>query len=240
MKKIKWNDVRLVLMIGVMVFLYSFSTKRNEARKIVKTDVEFTGENNPFVTHETVNNLLIQNFNGASTIQKDKLDLNSLEHTLDKNKMIEKVEVYATIDGTLKALVTQKTPIARVSNEEGSYYIDYQGEEVPLSDTYTARVPLLSGEVNEENRAGLVEVFKKIHDDDFLKKNITGVQILPTGSMIMTNRNYDYRILFGKSINVDKKFNNYKAFFQHALRDTLIGKYKLINLKFTQQVVCTK
>lgn len=240
MKKIKWNDVRLVLMIGVMVFLYSFSTKRNEARKIVKTDVEFTGENNPFVTHETVNNLLIQNFNGASTIQKDKLDLNSLEHTLDKNKMIEKVEVYATIDGTLKALVTQKTPIARVSNEEGSYYIDYQGEEMPLSDTYTARVPLLSGEVNEQNRAGLVEVFKKIHDDDFLKKNITGVQILPTGSMIMTNRNYDYRILFGKSINVDKKFNNYKAFFQHALRDTLIGKYKLINLKFTQQVVCTK
>lgn len=240
MKKIKWNDVRLVLMIGVMVFLYSFSTKRNEARKIVKTDVEFTGENNPFVTHETVNNLLIQNFNGASTVQKDKLDLNSLEHTLDKNKMIEKVEVYATIDGTLKALVTQKTPIARVSNEEGSYYIDYQGEEMPLSDTYTARVPLLSGEVNEENRAGLVEVFKKIHDDDFLKKNITGVQILPTGSMIMTNRNYDYRILFGKSINVDKKFNNYKAFFQHALRDTLIGKYKLINLKFTQQVVCTK
>lgn len=240
MKKIKWNDVRLVLMIGVMVFLYSFSTKRNEARKIVKTDVEFTGENNPFVTHETVNNLLIQNFKGASTIQKDKLDLNSLEHTLDKNKMIEKVEVYATIDGTLKALVTQKTPIARVSNEEGSYYIDYQGEEMPLSDTYTARVPLLSGEVNEENRAGLVEVFKKIHDDDFLKKNITGVQILPTGSMIMTNRNYDYRILFGKSINVDKKFNNYKAFFQHALRDTLIGKYKLINLKFTQQVVCTK
>lgn len=240
MKKIKWNDVRLVLMIGVMVFLYSFSTMRNGNRKIVKTDVAFTGENNPFVTHETVNNLLIQNFNGASTVQKDKLDLNSLEHTLDSNKMIEKAEVYATIDGTLKALVTQKTPIARVSNEKGSYYIDYQGEEMPLSDTYTARVPLLSGEVNEENRVGLVEVFKKIHDDDFLKKNITGVQILPTGSMIMTNRNYDYRILFGKSINVDKKFNNYKAFFQHALRDTLIGKYKLINLKFTQQVVCTK
>lgn len=240
MKKIKWADVRLVLMVGVMIFLYSFSTMRNSSRKIVKTDVAFTGENNPFVTHETVNNLLIQNFNGASTLRKDKLDLNSLEHTLDQNKMIEKVEVYATIDGTLKAFVTQKTPIARVSHEKGSYYIDYQGEEMPLSDTYTARVPLLSGEVNEENRAGLVEVFKKIHDDDFLKKNITGVQILPTGSMIMTNRNYEYRILFGKCINVDKKFNNYKAFYQHALRDTLVGKYKSINLKFTQQVVCTK
>lgn len=240
MKKIKWNDVRLVLMIGVMVFLYSFSTMRNGNRKIVKTDVAFTGENNPFVTHETVNNLLIQNFNGASSIRKDKLDLNSLEHTLDSNKMIEKAEVYATIDGTLKALVTQKTPIARVSTEKGSYYIDYQGEEMPLSDNFAARVPLLSGEMNKENRAGLVEVFKKIHNDDFLKKNITGVLVLPTGSLEMTNRNYQYRILFGRPINIDKKFDNYKAFYQHALKDTLIEKYKLINLKFTQQVVCTK
>ena len=240
MKKIKWNDVRLVLMIGVMVFLYSFSTMRNGNRKIVKTDVAFTGENNPFVTHETVNNLLIQNFNGASSIRKDKLDLNSLEHTLDSNKMIEKAEVYATIDGTLKALVTQKTPIARVSTEKGLYYIDYQGEEMPLSDNFAARVPLLSGEMNKENRAGLVEVFKKIHNDDFLKKNITGVLVLPTGSLEMTNRNYQYRILFGRPINIDKKFDNYKAFYQHALKDTLIEKYKLINLKFTQQVVCTK
>lgn len=240
MRKINWTNVRLVLMIAVMIFLYSFSTMRNAGRKIAKTDVEFAGENTPFVTHEMVNNLLIQNFNGSSTIQKDKLDLNSLEHALGSNKMIEKAEVYATIDGTLKALVTQKTPIARVSNEKGSYYIDYQGGEMPLSDNFTARVPLLAGEMNQENKEGLVEVFKRIHDDDFLKKNITGVQVLPTGSLIMTNRNYEYRILFGKSINVDKKFNNYKAFYQHALKDTLIGKYKLINLKFTQQVVCTK
>ncbi|MCG2610703.1 cell division protein FtsQ [Flavobacterium sp. SM15] len=240
MRKINWTTIRLVLMIGIMIFLYSFSTMRNAGRKIVRTDVEFEGENTPFVTHEMVNNLLIQNFNGSSTVQKDKLDLNSLEHTLGKNKMIAKAEVYATIDGTLKALVTQKTPIARVSNEKGSYYIDYQGGEMPLSDNFTARVPLLDGEMNQENREGLVEVFKRIHDDDFLKKNITGVQVLSTGSLIMTNRNYGYRILFGKSINVDKKFDNYKAFYQHALKDTLIGKYKLINLKFTQQVVCTK
>ncbi|WP_313808151.1 cell division protein FtsQ [Flavobacterium sp.] len=240
MRKIKWTDVRLMLMIAVMIFLYAFSTARNEVRKIVKTDVAFTGENNPFVTHETVNNLLIQNFNGASSIRKDKLDLNSLERTLDNNKMIEKAEVYATIDGTLKALVTQKTPIARVSSEKGTYYIDYQGEEMPLSDNYAARVPLLSGEIEEEKRTGLIEVFQKINDDDFLKKNITGVQILPTGSLMMTVRDYEYRILFGKTINVDKKFGNYKAFYQHALKDTLIGNYKLINLKFTQQVVCTK
>ncbi|ESU23312.1 cell division protein FtsQ [Flavobacterium enshiense DK69] len=240
MKKIKWTDVRLVLMIGLLAFLYSFSSKRNEERKLLKTEVKFAGENMPFVTDEMVNNLLIQNFSSVTTIRKDKVDLNRLERELDDHEMIADAQVYATVDGTLKALVTQKTPIARVSNESSSYYIDYEGNKMPLSDNFSARVPLVFGKINEENRKGLTEVFQKIHDDDFLKKNITGAKILESGSLLMTNRNYDYGILFGKPINVDKKFNNYKAFFQHAMKDTLIGEYKMINLKFTQQVVCTK
>ncbi|HEU4497334.1 MAG TPA: cell division protein FtsQ, partial [Flavobacterium sp.] len=32
----------------------------------------------------------------------------------------------------------------------------------------------------------------------------------------------------------------YKAFFQKAVQDSLINNYKTVNLKFTQQVVCTK
>lgn len=240
MKKIKWTDVRLVLMLGVMVFLYSFSLKRNEDRKLVKTEVEFAGENMPFVTDEMVNNLLIQNFSSVASIRKDKVDLNRLERELDEHEMIADAQVYTTVDGTLKALVTQKTPIARVSNERSSYYIDYEGNKMPFSDNFSARVPLVSGEINDENRKGLTAVFQKIHDDDFLKKNITGARILESGSLLMTNRNYGYQILFGRPINVERKFNNYKAFFQHAMKDTLIGEYKMINLKFTQQVVCTK
>jgi cell division protein FtsQ len=240
MKKIKWTDVRLVLMIGVVIFLYSFSSKRNETRYLQKTEVRFKGENNLFITPETVDNLLIQTFNKVTSIRKDKLDLNRLEHILDSNEMIAKAEVFATIDGTLEAVVTQKTPVARVDDGERSYYIDYEGNQMPLSDNFAARVPLVSGEINTENKGKLTEVLRKIYDDDFLKKNITGIQILPTGSLIMTNRNYNYQILFGRTINVDKKFDNYKAFFQHAIKDTLIGNYKTINLKFTQQVVCTK
>jgi cell division protein FtsQ len=56
----------------------------------------------------------------------------------------------------------------------------------------------------------------------------------------MENRNYDYKIDFGRTINIDKKFKNYKAFFQKAVNDSLLKNYKRINLKFTQQVVCIK
>ncbi len=66
------------------------------------------------------------------------------------------------------------------------------------------------------------------------------MQVVPNGSLIMQNRNYDYTIDFGKIINIDRKFKNYKAFFQKAVSDSTLNNYKKINLKFTQQVVCIK
>jgi cell division protein FtsQ len=79
-----------------------------------------------------------------------------------------------------------------------------------------------------------------IYDDEFLKKNIIGVQILAGDDLMMTNRNFDYEIEFGKMVNEKKKFKNYKAFFQKAVLDSTLYKYKKINLRFTQQVVCSK
>jgi cell division protein FtsQ len=239
MKRIKWTDVRLVLMFGVLAFLYSFSVKRNESRRLVAAEIEFTDEET-FITHDKVNNLLIQNFDTVTSIPKVKLDLNSVEKRLDTNPMIEKAEVYATVDGKLKAVIKQRTPIARVFEGVMSYYIDYKGSEMPLSEVSTARVPIVTGEIDKVDKAKLYELLRHIHDDDFLKKNIIGMEIKPTAGIKMMNRNYDYDIQFGRIINIERKFNNYKAFFQDAVKDTLIENYKTINLKFTEQVVCTK
>lgn len=240
MKLFNWTNIRLVLMFTLVIFLFSFTSKRNEDRKLTKSVVLFLDETNPFIKQETVNKLLIENKKDASSIQKDKLDLNKLEKSINANPMIEKSEVFVSIDGVLKAVVKQKTPIARVFNENGSFYIDYQGNIMPLSDEYTARVPIISGEINKDNNEPLNKLLRFVYDDDFLKKNIIGIAILPNGSLKMMNRNFNYEIEFGKTINVERKFNNYKAFFQKAVLDSSLYKYKKINLKFTQQVVCTK
>ncbi|WP_445716970.1 cell division protein FtsQ/DivIB [Flavobacterium sp.] len=240
MKRINWHTVRLVLIIFVMIFLYSFSSKRNSERKINKIDIKFDSNENMFLTHEMVNNLLIQNFDGASTIQKDKVDLNTLETVLDDHEMIEKAQVFSTIDGLLNTRITQKTPIVRVITDNESYYLDSKGDKMSLSDNFSARVPLVTGEISEENCRPYLFLFNQIKKDDFLSKNITGAQIMPSGSVILTNRSYDYKIVFGKPINVEDKLKNYKAFFQHAIKDTLIKNYKEVNVMFTQQVVCKK
>ena len=145
-----------------------------------------------------------------------------------------------SVDGKLKVVIKQKIPIARVFNKNTSFYIDYKGGKMPLSSNFTARVPLVYGDINNRYDKNFVGLLKEIYNDDFLKKNIIGMKILPDGSVIMKNRDYSYDINFGRTIYMERKFNNYKAFFQKAVQDTLINSYKRINLKFTKQVVCTK
>jgi cell division protein FtsQ len=227
-------------MLALVVFLYSFASHRNESRKLAKSVVIFVGEDHLFVKSETVNKLLIENKRDVKTIAKVEVDLNKLEKTINNQEMIQQSEVFVTVDGILKAKIKQKIPIARVFDENGSFYIDYEGNVMPLSNLNTARVLLVFGGINNENRKDLSDLFRTIYDDDFLKKNIIGAQVLPNGALVLKNRNFDYEIEFGKTINVKKKFKNYKAFFQKAVLDSSLYKYKKVNLMFTQQVVCTK
>ena len=240
MKLFNWTNMRLILMFALVVFLFSFTSSRNNNRKLKKAVVVFIGNNAPFVDQETVNKLLIENKKDAQSINKDKLDLNKLETLLNAQEMIEKSDVFVSVDGVLKAVVKQKTPVARVFDGDDSFYIDYEGNKMPLSNNFTARVPLVSGEINKKDSKDLAELFRIIHDDAFLKKNIIGVQIMPNRSLLLWNRNYNYKIDFGRAIKIKSKFNNYKAVFQKAVLDSSLNKYKIIDLRFTQQVVCTK
>lgn len=239
MKKLNWNNIRLLVIAVAVVFLYSFSAGRNEERWLKGADVQFVQAEN-FITLDKVNKLLIQNYDTVTDIRKDKVDLNRLEKSLESDPMIEKAEVYATVDGKLKAVVTQKTPVGRVYSGTESYYVDRNGEQMPLSDNYTARVPLVTGDIAKIEKAKLQELLLYIYKSDFLKKNITGIEVRPNGALRMKSRNYGYDILFGRPLNIDRKFKNYMAFLQDAAKDSVIENYKTVNLKFTQQVVCTK
>lgn len=241
MKRFNWQNIRLVLIAFAMIFLYSFASKRNQNREVKDIKISFEeGQDNLFITHEMVNNLLIQNCGGAFPFQKVRVDLNTLESVLDDHEMIDKAQVFSSIDGSLSAHVKQKTPIVRLLSDNTSYYIDSKGTKMPLSENFSARVPLVMGEFLDEDKENYMFLFNEINKDDFLKKNITGIKILPSGGVIMMNRNYDFKIVFGKPIHVEQKLKNYKAFFLHAIKDTLIEEYKEVNLMFEEQVVCKK
>ena len=53
-------------------------------------------------------------------------------------------------------------------------------------------------------------------------------------------RSGNYKIDFGKLTKMDVKFKKLKAFYNKTFLDKTIESYKTINVKYHNQVVCTK
>jgi cell division protein FtsQ len=237
--RVKLNHIKMVLLLGVVIFLFAFASSRNAVRKVTEFDIHFKGENNLFVTHETVSKLLIQNHHSVKNLSKETLDLNQLENALNSNLMIKSAEVYVTVNGTVKADIEQKTPIARVSTTE-SYYIDDEGFYMPLSNNFSARVPLVTGFIKKNDLKNVFTVANKIKNDDFLKKNVIEIHQDVDKIIYLKLRQCDFVVKLGKVNFLDKKINNLKAFYQKNLHDKTLNNYSKVNLQFDNQVVCTK
>ncbi len=221
-----------------MAGLYSFTSLRNETRKLTSVDIEFEAGNNLFITHQSVNKLLIQNEDNVTSIAKERVVLNTLENALNANEMIQHAEVYLTVDGRLGAKIKQRTPIARVIKNR-SFYIDLEGRVMPLSPSFSARVPMVTGTIDTKNVADIHTLAKYIYQDEFLKKNVT--EIHKAGNAFeLRLRVDDFSVTVGKAEELEKKFNNFKAFYQKAMKDKNLDTYKKVDLQFNSQVVCTK
>ena len=237
--RINWNYIKAFLLLSLVVFLYAFSSQKNNHRNLSDLTVNFVGNDNLYITHETVNKLLIQKEEGITSVPKDILDLNELESALTSNSMIKSAEVYVTVNGQVKAEIEQRKPIARV-NTNVSYYIDDEGYYMPLSSNHSARVPLVTGFVDKNQLENVFIIADKIHNDAFLKKHIVEIQQNKDKSINLKTRVLDFEITLGKLEHLDKKINNLKAFYQKAKKDNALINYSKVNLKFENQVVCTK
>jgi len=239
-KKINWFDVFLGLAIALMFSLLVFANNRNEVRPVEQIDVKLLSSNNHFITQEMIEKIIVQSFPNNSKITNSELDLDSIENLLNKNEMIAHSEVFVDINGKLHAEVTQKTAVARVINGTETYYIDANGNRMPLSKNFSAHVPIVFGQIKAANKESFASLLNTIFNDEFLKTTITGIQINPDQSLIFTVRDYNYMVEFGHLKEIDRKLDNYKAFVHYSKNDTIIGYYKNVNLRFTEQVVCTK
>lgn len=240
MKRLNWLNISLFIITILIVWLYVFAIQQNNNRKTNKINVTFLDNENPFLTQEMVNNLLKQNLAQFNGIEKEKVVLKTIESVLNKHHTIEKAEVYTNIEGVLNAVVMQKKPVARVQTNAKKYYISNTGKTMPLSYNFTARVPLINTDIKSSELKNYMPLLNFIYDNEFFKKNITGININQQGNIELTTRNYNYKILLGKPQNIENKLRNYEAFYHYAIKDTLINHYKKVNIMFNNQVVCSK
>ena len=232
--------IAFLLLIGVLGFLYSFSSKRNSNKIVKEIEIEFEAGKNHFLTHAMVNKLLIQNDTTVKNQAKSVINLYSLEKTVSENPYVENAAVFLTIAGTLKTIIKQRTPVARIINKKDSYYVDKQGLKIPLSLNYSARVLLVSGIEKVEGINEILPLITLVLQDPFLHKEVVGIERFSDGEYEFSVRSGDYKIDFGKLTEMDVKFKKLKAFYNKAFEDKTIQDYKTINLKYHNQVVCAK
>lgn len=237
--RINWNYIKMVVLLLLVISLFAFSNVKNNDRKISEVEIIFEGEDNLFITHETVSKLLIQNQGTVKNVPKETLDLNLLESALNSNPMIKSAQVFVDVNGDLTAEIEQKKPIARVNNSV-SFYIDEQGGYMPLSTNYTARVPIVTGNVEKNNLKPVFEMAQKINSDDFLRTHVTQIHQDQDNRLSLRLRQYDFVVFVGDLNNLDKKINNLKAFYKKATKDNILNTYSKVNLQFDSQVICTK
>lgn len=239
MKKVT-TYLSFFLLLMFLGFLYGFTTGKNGAKKVKNTVVEFEAGDNNFLTHSMVDKLLIQNKKFVKNQPKRVVNLHLLETNVSENPYVEKAAVFMTINGVLKTLIKQRKPIARIIDKEESYYVDKYGIKIPLSVNFSARVPLVSGMENSEDIEELASLIKTIGNNDFLNKEIIAIQKNAQKEYEFTVRSGAYKIIFGKLKDVNVKFKKLIAFYNKALIDKTIKNYKAINVKYHNQVVCTK
>ncbi len=238
--KINWNYINGFLLLSLVVFLYGFTHHKHTARKVQNITVEFEQGENLFMNYEMVNKLLIQKGKSVLNEAKTVIDLHKLEANVLSHSMVEKAAVYLTVDGALRTKIKQRTPIARVFSNTNSYYIDKQATVMPLSENHSARVLLVSGNITDKDIDEIYQLVTTILDDVFLKKQIISVHKTKQHEYVLETRIGSQKIEIGTIDNLTSKFKNLKSFFNKTMADNTIDKYTAINLKYNNQVVCTK
>lgn len=253
MKKILTITIWSVLLAGLIVCLGFVGRKEDQ---LTCKSLDITIEDDPdnfFVQAEDVRQLIHER--GDSVIHQPVSTLNvpELEAVLNSHAAIAKAEVYITIDGKFNVKIKQRKPIIRIIDKyNDSYYIDTEGRFMPLSDKYTAKVLVANGNFREPYHpdymnkdssivADLFKLARYITADEFWKAQVEQIYVNADKEIELVPRVGNHRIILGDVSLLDEKFKKLLIFYKQALNPTgWWNNYSVINLKFKNQVVCTK
>lgn len=263
-KKIAFITLWSALIIGLLVSM-GFVNKEQDSLLCKSLDIKVNQDDDLyFLDKMDIAQLIFKRGDSIINQPKSTVNIPAIKQALNSHSDIANAEVYITIDGRLKVAVKQRKPVLRVFNVTGdSYYLDDEGELMPLSDKYTAKVLVANGNIPEayatSYKYSIAEISKDkekkkntmldelyamatyIDADEFWKAQVQQIYINTDNDMEIVPMVGNQKIIFGDTASMDEKFKKLLIFYQQGLNTTgWWDKYSIINLKFKSQIVCTK
>ncbi|MCP4314088.1 MAG: FtsQ-type POTRA domain-containing protein [Bacteroidetes bacterium] len=205
--------------------------------------------NNRFVTRSEVRSLIESSGIEIRGYPLAQINTRSLEHLLEENPYIRNAEVSKDVSGRLEVLVEQRVPLVRIlpAGSRG-YYLDTEGKVLPLSDRFTPLIMLASGKLPKSpgeayTGLNLEEIFQfctYLADNQFWYDQVVQIYVNALGEYELIPRVGAHHILLGTMDQWEKKLRNLELLYRQGLSTEGWNTYETINLKYTNQVICTK
>jgi cell division protein FtsQ len=242
-----------------------FVQKEQSQRKASKLDITVSSADaNYFVTQDDIKSMLSEMGDSIVHQPLSSIDVPKLERMISNNPSTENAEVFVSVNGEVRITAVQRKPVVRVFTLDGeSYYIDREGKLMPWSSNYTADVVVASGFITESygnwyrysvkdieamaplrDFSVLDDIYRiadYINKDPYRKALIGQIYVNASKEYELVSNVGTFRILFGDSKNLEEKFSKLTVFCREGLRNTgAWNDYSTINLKYKNQIVCTK
>lgn len=249
----------------IIIVLTAFTEKELSEVKFEQLRINInTDEGNFFVTSSEVEEAVhhMGYVTGDATIKN--INIRSLEEFFDTYPYIAKSQVFSTSKGELVIEIKQRVPILRIFQKyDDSYYLDTNGKLMPVSEDFTAHVPVANGEINapynlhygvDYSRLEVDEKARKseklLHDlytltttlrqNELWEAQFSQIYVDKKGEFELIPRVGNHSIILGSTEGLNDKMRKLKIFYFEGLDKTGWNEYSTINLKFDNQVVCTK
>ena len=219
----------------------SFADARHENKTISGLNITVVDfDTLKFVNKKMVSSIVLSTYDSLENRSKNAIDISLLEKKIRKMSSVANAEVYVDIENQLSVKVDQRNPIGRIVSSNYNCYLDLDGNKMALSSIYTANVMLIDGEVTENNLKEIYSLITYIRNDEILKKQLVSVNVDKNNEYKFRTRKGNQVIEFGKSENIEQKFDKLLIYYRKTVSDFGWERYRKINLKFANQVVCTK
>lgn len=254
------NWKRRLIVFGIplvlIILLYFTSTKQRDKYCTGVTVVLENPEAGTFLTEQEVIhhlNKLNDTLEGKNT---HDIDVAKLERQLMSMPFVAKADVFFTLHGMLKIRMQQRAVVARLYDvHNATAYLANDGTIMPVARGSRHRVLVASGEIRDSLQRLIgknVQQLKPgnvlhevhalanyLHNDTILNALIAHAYINQHQEIELIPSIDDHTILIGNADSLDYKFRKLLAFYQKGMTRTGWDTYSQINLKYSNQVICT-
>lgn len=252
LKRVRDTIIWLTLIAGISALLFFSIRRKSNARvKTLVVNIEGAKENEYLISEKEVSQILT--LAAGKTLTKaniNTLNLRKLEAKLNKDKRIERADLYIDSKNRLNVRIIQKKPVMRVIDEAGvQYYLDENGKQIPVTKGSAVRVPIVTGIkdtfssrlLTSDKPSRLKDIFtimKYVSQDEFLSALIEQAHIEndSVGDIVLIPKIGRERLIFGDAKDMNEKFDKLKIFYRDGMPKLGWNRYKVLNLKYANQV----